>query len=240
MGRAKNKNIAEDTLKTLEQGYYLNSQQEKINLGEAVKNAVSHTKLYEPQVLETLIAKPRQSQNDRNTSFQVINETTLNAAGKLIVQGFNDVLCLNFASAKNAGGGFLNGSQAQEESIARASGLYPCLLKCKAYYEANRKNSSCLYTDYMIYSPHVPVLKDEEGNYLAKPLSVSFITAPAVNANVVRQKEPANVPKIEAVMKRRINMVLGIALENKHENIVLGAWGCGVFGNDPKGYFTIL
>lgn len=81
----------------------------------------------------------------------------------------------------------------------------------------------------MIYSPNVPILKNEDGNNLEELISSAIITAPAVNAGVVKQREPERISEIEKVMKRRIRKVLAISLENGHTTIVLGAWGCGVF-----------
>ena len=141
--------------------------------------------------------------------------------------------CLNFASAKNPGGGFLGGSQAQEESLARSTGLYPCQKSNFEYYEVNRQTKSCLYTDYMIYSPKVPLFKYENGDCMDEAIPVSILTAPAVNAGIVRKKEAKKTKKIEAIMKRRIEKVLAIAQAHQHETLVLGAWGCGVFQNDP-------
>jgi uncharacterized protein (TIGR02452 family) len=86
----------------------------------------------------------------------------------------------------------------------------------------------------MIYSPTVPIIKDEAGNNLPELSYCAIITAPAVNTGVVKQQEPKQLPKVEAVMKRRIRKVLAISLLNGHQTIVLGAWGCGVFQNDPK------
>ena len=100
-------------------------------------------------------------------------------------------------------------------------------------YEANRRSSSCLYTEHMIYSPDVPVFRDDDDALLDEPYPVSFVTAPAVNAGVVRSREPRNVARIEPVMVARIESVLNLAVVNGHDVLVLGAWGCGVFGNDP-------
>jgi uncharacterized protein (TIGR02452 family) len=85
----------------------------------------------------------------------------------------------------------------------------------------------------MIYSPDVPVFRDDDDVLLDEPYAVSFVTAPAVNAGVVREKEPRNVARIEPVMLARIEKVLAVAVANGHEVLVLGAWGCGVFRNDP-------
>jgi len=160
-------------------------------------------------------------------------------ANKMRQQSQPRILCLNFASGKNAGGGFLRGSVAQEESIVRASGLYPCLVQesMQGYYNANQAARAPFYTDHMIYSPNVPVFKYEDGSLMEKPILVSFLTAPAVNvskAGNMKGKGRLDNSMVETIMRRRIAKVLQIAKEHGHECLVLGAWGCGVFGNDPK------
>lgn len=110
------------------------------------------------------------------------------------------MLALNFASARHPGGGFLGGSQAQEESLARASGLSPCLNQFQEMYDTNQRFSSCLYTDHMIYAPDVPVFRDDDDRLLEEPFLVSILTAPAVNAGAVRRNEPHHVQHIEPVM----------------------------------------
>lgn len=143
--------------------------------------------------------------------------------------------CLNFASAKNPGGGFLGGSQAPEASLARSSGLYACISPMEGYDAANRSCGTPLYTDHMTYSPGVPVFRDDAGRLLDEPYLVSFITAPAVNAGAVSKNRPAEVPQILPVMRRRAEYTLKVALDNGEKHLVLGAWGCGVFRNDPAG-----
>lgn len=231
--RAGRKNIAEDTLKILEDGYFKQVNGETQSIAELQKYAVENTKVYSPEESNQLILDRISSPATTPTKISVVHGTTLDITRKLIAEGNNDVLCLNFASAKNPGGGFLGGSQAQEESIARSTGLYPCQMKAWTYYEINRNSTSCFYTDYMIYSPKVPILKNEEGEICPEIMTTGIITAPAVNTGVVKRKEPNRVGEVKEVMKRRIAKVLAIALFNNHKSIVLGAWGCGVFQNDP-------
>jgi uncharacterized protein (TIGR02452 family) len=96
----------------------------------------------------------------------------------------------------------------------------------------------------MIFSPDVPVIKDDMGNLLDEPYLVSFITAPAVNAGIVRQREgKENIEKIPQVMLNRIEKILLLAILEGCDAIVLGAYGCGVFRNNPvsvAGYFNTL
>jgi uncharacterized protein (TIGR02452 family) len=142
----------------------------------------------------------------------VVNDTTLSVANRLVSENrYQHVACLNFASAKNPGGGFLGGSQAQEESLCRASALYGSLVHQTEYYEYNRKRRTALYSDYMIFSPNVPVFRDEQGKLLENPYLLSFITAPAVNAGAVRKNEPKKVNQINSIMLSRAENVLAIA-----------------------------
>lgn len=235
MSKSKRTEIAKDTLKIIEQGYFENTNGDKIKIAELQAYAEKNTKLYRPdELMELIQVLPKQGQRYDETIFEVTSETTLDAVRRLASEGTENILALNFASARNPGGGFLGGAQAQEESIARSSGLYPTLLICRDYYETNRKNRSCIYTDHIIYSPKVPIFKQENGTNMEAVITASIITAPAVNTGVVKRNEPQNIAQIEHRMRQRIEMVLAICLENGYDTLVLGAWGCGVFQNDPR------
>ena len=154
--RAERILIAKETLEILEKGFYKNSKGKIVRIDDALKFAIKNTIHYKPDMFKSVFYQRNKIINKGKlgykTTYEVRNETTLNATKRLIVEeGFNNVLCLNFASAKNPGGGFLKGSGAQEESLARSSGLYPCIAQMKGYYESNKKLRSSLYTDNMIY-----------------------------------------------------------------------------------------
>lgn len=233
MKRSTKKVIALDTLDVVEKGFYINSLGAKIDFFAIQQAAEKNTILYTPTDLESLVVDTSYLTGKFQTKFIVNGLTTLDAVRQEF-EADKNVVCLNFASARNPGGGFLNGSEAQEESIARASGLYNCQLKAEAYYTSNRASESCLYTHHLIYSPNVPILKDEEGEFLQDLVYTSIITAPAVNTGVVLRNEPQNIDKILPVMKERMDMVLALCKKHGHQTLILGAWGCGVFGNDPK------
>jgi uncharacterized protein (TIGR02452 family) len=169
---------------------------------------------------------------DRPTRFEVKNESTLAAARRLVEAGQRPA-ALNFASAKHPGGGFLGGARAQEESLARASALY-ATIQGNPMYDFHKAQSDALYSDYAIYSPDVPVFRDDEGALLPKPYLCSFITCPAVNAKVALERDRGRRREIREAMDVRIRKVLAIAASHGHEALVLGAWGCGVFGNDSQ------
>jgi uncharacterized protein (TIGR02452 family) len=238
--RNQRANIAQETIEILNQGFYQNQQQETINIQEnlqaAIKNSIHYSENDFSKVFSQLRKKQvKENQNQVEIKFEINNETTLNAANRLVnQQGFDKILCLNFASAKNPGGGFLNGSQAQEESLARATGLYPCIAQMTQMYKENRYYGSCLYLDDMIYSPQVPVIRDDDDNLLDKPFLISILTAPAVNAGAVRKNgKKQEINKIESTMLQRTEKLLSVAAANDYKVLVLGAWGCGVFKNNP-------
>lgn len=233
MNRLERIAAAAETLKIIERGYYQNRLGEAVQIGDVVETAVRESKLLAPAGFPALLAERDALNIPRtNTRFSVQNETTLQAAARLAGYA-GKVFCLNFASAKNPGGGFLTGAQAQEESLARSSALYPCTVQMQEMYRTNRATRTCLYTDYMIYSPAVPVFRNDDGALLDTLFTTSFLTAPAVNAGVVRAQEKEKIAQIRPVLMARTEKVLSVALVKGYRHLVLGAWGCGVFQNDP-------
>lgn len=214
--------LGQEILTILDAGEYLAANGQKISIRNELERAVRGTCAYPPEYSLELNV----SQGDP-TPVEVRNETTLKAVFRLQAQRLNPV-ALNFASATHPGGGFLSGARAQEEYLARSSGLYACL-KNQSMYAYNQRHADPLYSSYMLYSPDVPVIRAEDGSLLARPAYASLITAAAPNANrlpVERQVE------IQAAFRERIAKVLAIGLRHAHNTIVLGAWGCGAFGND--------
>ena len=230
--RKERAGIAKQTIEIMHRGTYTSPGGNEVDITEQLRAAREGTILYRPDDWITL---PR-AEREHTTEYRVINCTTLAAARELIAeQPGTDPMCLNFASAKNPGGGFINGSQAQEESLARASGLYACISPVRGYYGANRACRTKLYTHHVIYSPQVPVFRDDDDLLLEEPYLASMITAPACNVGAMRKRdEPDRVKLIERTMLERIDRILEISIANGHDALVLGAWGCGVFRNDPE------
>lgn len=139
------------------------------------------------------------------------------------------IIALNFASAKNPGGGYVNGANAQEESLCRCSLLYYTIKDCEEYYTTNRNHKGADYTDGMIYSSNVPVIRNDSGERLPEPVLCDFITCPAVNRRAAGSY--ISDDKLNATMEKRIGKLTALAVSKKPELIVLGAFGCGVFGN---------
>lgn len=226
--------IATETIEIIDQGSYVFAGQQR-SIAEQLDQMKTGTRLFTPtQLDELLLAQSAATAHSKvKTQFEVLNTTTFAAAKQLIDDGFANPMCLNFASAKNPGGGFQSGAQAQEECLARASGLYGSLIQDMTYYEVNRECKSALYTNHLIYSPNVPVFRDDQDRFIS-PYEVSIITSPAVNAGAVAHNHPEDLDQIQPTMQHRIRSVLAVAKHFGHSAIVLGAWGCGVFRNDPR------
>ncbi len=168
------------------------------------------------------------------TSFEVTAERSLAAAQRLHHAGAGQIAVLNFASARNPGGGYLGGAKAQEEDLCRNALLYPCLLQAPDYYEAHRASRDLLYSHRVIWSPRVPVHRDDRGRLLNEPYPVSFLTSPAPNAGQVLRRDPSARDRIRRALHERTERVLSVAAHHGARQLVLGAWGCGVFRNDPR------
>jgi uncharacterized protein (TIGR02452 family) len=205
-----------------------------VDIGDAVRRCVEGTRVIRPGEWRGIVGRGRAAAGRTDAArVEVTPETTLAAARRLVErENAARPLVLNFASAKNPGGGFLGGSRAQEESIARSSALYASLQAGQEYYDENRRFGSALYTDHAILSPQVPVFRDDEGALLERPCEVSVLTMPAVNVGALRRGEEH--ARVEPVMAGRIDKVLGLAAAEGFEELVLGAWGCGAFRNDPR------
>lgn len=139
---------------------------------------------------------------------------------------------LNFASYKNPGGGFLSGSRAQEESLCLASTLYEVLSspRLKPYYEYNVKHvNNSLYKDRAIWSPDIYFEYDSQ----VKKADVLTCAAPNKNAylnNIYDSDADVN----SKTLRSRINFIANVIKSHPDiESVVLGAFGCGVFGQDP-------
>ncbi len=159
------------------------------------------------------------------TRVTVANETTLGAARRLTDTGLRP-LALNFANGVHPGGGFLNGARAQEEVLCRSSALH-ATLEDDEMYEAHRRRQDEESSDWAILSPDVPVFRKDDGTTLDTPWPLSIITCAAPYARHVGQ------PRSGDLLRQRIDRVLDIARAYGYDTLVLGAWGCGAFGNDP-------
>lgn len=223
---------AQEILDIVSQGEYTTSSGIRVDIRSIQEAALRGTELFRPEKLEAMVGES--SGSGPTPRIEVIEGTTQDAARTLAAEA-GGVVLLNFASARNPGGGFLTGARAQEEEVCRCSGLYPLLVTQRMYYDANRAQSSALYTDYLIYSRDVPFFRTSaKSPWLEQPFLASVITAPAPNAGAIKQNEPKAKSKIRETFERRWRNVLLVAAARRHRYLVLGAWGCGAFQNEPE------
>jgi hypothetical protein len=140
----------------------------------------------------------------------------------------NKTAVLNFASFYNPGGGYIWGTMAQEEALCSESTLYNVLSaeKFKDYYSVNWNNfNDYLFYDKGIYSSNILFERNNEIK------NVSVITVAAPNR---RKQEKATKEENYEALKSRIEFIINIAKKNKIKTLILGAFGCGVFSQEPK------
>ncbi|WP_067815325.1 TIGR02452 family protein [Nocardia inohanensis] len=165
--------------------------------------------------------------------IEVTAEGSIEAGRRLHDTGRPDIAVLNFASARNPGGGYLRGARAQEEDLCRSALLYRSLIEAPDYYAAHRASNDLRYSHRVIYSPNVPVIRDDRNELVAHPFPLSFLTSPAPNAGQLALHNDGVPVPVGEILIERAARVLAVAARHRVRTLVLGAWGCGVFRNDP-------
>lgn len=223
--REKARLFGREALAILRARSYLSPLGIRVEIGESLDRAVTGTIEYPPDcdaVADFMLGL--------TPVISVENETVLNVGRRLAAAG--PIAALNFASATSPGGGFLDGSRAQEEGIAWSSGLYACL-EHSPMYAFHQQALDARYSHWAIYSPEVPVFR-AGGELLETPWSMSIITCPAVNVEALRRYAPERLVEIPRLMRERAHKVLAIAVKQGHRRLILGAWGCGAFGIESR------
>ena len=185
--------------------------------------------------------------------IKVTNRDTFTAAKEYanIINSTNEgfVGVLNFASSTNPGGGVTKGSTAQEECLCRCSNLYLTLYqeKCiREYYNINKKYMSNLGSDAIIYSRNVYVFKDKDYNMLPVEdrfyVDVLTCAAPNLrenprnqyNSDASEEKLTLTDEELYNIHVKRARNILNVAVKNEDDYLILGAFGCGAFRNNPE------
>ena len=190
---------------------------------------------------------------DDQAIIKVTNRDTFTAAKEYanIINSTNEgfVGVLNFASSTNPGGGVTKGSTAQEECLCRCSNLYLTLYqeKCiREYYNINKKHMSNLGSDAIIYSRNVYVFKDKDYNMLPVKdrfyVDVLTCAAPNLrenprnqyNSDASEEKLTLTDEELYNIHVKRARNILNVAIKNEDDYLILGAFGCGAFRNNPE------
>lgn len=225
----------EDTMKILKQGYY-EKDGRKIKLKLSAKQR-EEIQVYLPDDVKTICS---------NTEFKLTttesggcihsceNIDSYALARKRVAEGTAKVLVLNLASPVHPGGGVRRGARAQEEDLCRKSSLLLSLESKTAsrYYEYNKSLHSFMGSDALMLTPNVEIIKEENGVLLDDTVVVSVLTcaAPKVSGG----KEGMSEAEYRQLVYNRIVGMLKAAAFFGYKHLILGAWGCGAYGNDAS------
>lgn len=239
MSRFENIAVFEDTVSVCEKSSRLiesikASRKTQIFIGEEEKlSDASKAARFEKEA-EIIISKKR----------------TFEAAQNYAKQG-EKVAVLNFASSTNPGGGVVNGAGAQEECLCRISTLYFTLdtdENWKRFYEPHRKARTPLHNDDILYTKNITVFKSDTTSPKLLPESewydVDVITCAApnlrenpsnhCNSGDGNQRLILNNEELYSLHEKRDSRIFDAAASQNVDVLVLGAFGCGAFMNDPK------
>lgn len=228
---AQLRQVAAENQAIVEAGRYTTAGGEAIEVASVLAAAVTGTRSYGAS---ELAGSRKRADNGVKTTIEVTGEDTITAARRLVASSGGRVAVLNFASARHPGGGYLTGAKAQEEDICRKTLLFPCLLTAPDYYADHQRARDPFYSHRLIYSPDVPVIRDNHNRLTAPVITIDVITCAAPNAGVIERYRPGQVGRIPEQLTERSEAVLEAAARHAARRLVLGAWGCGVFHNDPR------
>lgn len=160
-------------------------------------------------------------------TVRVVNADTLTTAILLKNSGF-DPLVLNMASNTTPGGGVAHGAKAQEEVLFRCSNYDLC---------TNRKFYP-LADDEFVITEGVSIVKDQDYNRLSEYMEFDFIAMAAPRKPPLLYDEDGEadymVQEDKELMNVKIDTIFRYAIYQNSGSLVLGALGCGAYGNPVK------
>ena len=235
--RSREINMFQDTMQILEQGYYeKNGKKVKLKLSRKDMETI---RVYLPEDV-------KKEGNDPNFIKPIVigrcehdckNKDSFGYAREKMGEIYyaerkRKLLVLNLANPVNPGGGVRRGARAQEEDLCRKSSLLISLEseKAKKYYDFNKSLNTYMGSDALMITPCVEIIKDENGELLDDTVVVSALTCAA--PMITEGKEGLSEEEYESMVYNRIVGMLKCVAHLGYQELVLGAWGCGAFGND--------
>ena len=207
------------------------------NKQQNMAKAQEHTKMVETQYADAVAAVksyiygPERNYNQTFVKNEEMEVKVVNTDSVSAIFKFHEgkTAVLNFASYRHPGGMFIEGSQAQEECLCHESILYNVLRQYQPYYDWNEQNRNrSLYLDRAIYSEDVLFMRN-----MMKPVTADVITCACPNKKAAQKYAGVSDGWNSRVLNERIHFLMDIAAERGVETLILGAFGCGVFGQDP-------
>lgn len=215
--------LGRSAIEITRRGWYENRRGKRVDIRGDVRAAVEGKHSIPPD--DPLSFRSPITPSPAKTQIQVCNETTFHAAYRLAGQYGRSAL-LNFANGTHPGGGFLQGATAQEEVLCRSSALFAAL-EGDPMYEFHLRRTLPDSSDWIIYAPGVPVFRSDDGQELDEIWKVDVLTCAAPYAPLVGADASA------ILLEKRVYRLLETAAALGCRTLVLGAWGCGAFENDP-------
>lgn len=199
-------------------------------LGALTAQAVLDSRVYPADFVSGKLYKVREAET-------IVTECTTFAAA-MNHAPLGRVAVLNFANPHYPGGGVTKGAMAQEECLCRSSNLYPCISGDEVFrdfYDYHRKETDYDFSDRLIYTPGVTVFKDDAPvPQLLKQEDWFRVDVITCAAPYLKKRRYVNQSVLKERFKVRIRNILESAIENEADVLILGAFGCGAFGNPPK------
>lgn len=224
--------ILRETMKAAEDGcYFVEEREVKIPVSfEQIKEVT----LYAPEQVAQL--SEQDTPGNEPTRITLRNQDTLEAAFELHQrrkETEKPVLILNFANPHRPGGGIRSRPGTQEEHLCVKTTVL-CSLETEEawpFYQTNLDCGTHAQTDTILFSPNTMVIRNPDLSLREDPFPVAVMT---VSAPIASRMEASELPDLENILNRRIHGMLRAAAAEGYTRLVLGAWGCGNFGNDPE------
>lgn len=147
------------------------------------------------------------------------------------------VVVLNCANPVMPGGGIEDGVMGQEECFCRSSNLAVCLNAMNVsdeFYEYHKNNCNFFYSDRVIYTKNITVFKNDDEFPVVMDKEEWFqVDMISCAAPWISKHTHVDIELLRRKVKSRIRNIFEVALDNNAEVVILGAFGCGTFGNSP-------
>ena len=224
--------ILRETMKAAEDGcYFVEEREVKLPVSFEKIKAV---KLYTPEQVVQLLEQDMSGSEPSRIMLR--NQDTLDAVFELHQrrkETEKPVLILNFANPHRPGGGIRSKPGTQEEHLCVKTTVLCSLETEKAwpFYQANLDCGTQAQTDTVLFSPNTMVIRNPDLSLQEEPFPVAVMT---VSAPIASRMEESELPNLANILNRRIRGMLRAAAAEGYTRLVLGAWGCGNFGNDPE------
>ena len=224
--------ILRETMKAAEDGCY-DLEEREVKLPVSFEQ-IKEVTLYTPEQVAQLPAQDMSGSEPIRITLR--NQDTLEAAFELHQhrkENEKPVLILNFANPHRPGGGIRSKPGTQEEHLCVKTTVLCSLETGKAwsFYQTNLDCGTQAQTDTVLFSPNTMVIRNPDLSLREDPFPVAVMT---VSAPIASRMEESELPNLESILNRRIHGMLRAAAAEGYSRLVLGAWGCGNFGNDPQ------